>query len=253
MNDFKEKVEQFSKYSLYSPNLTNQQKTELYRDLRQTIPDGVSGNEKDYILSQLMDVGEINQYTIPVVKELVERFLLRYNTYYGINEDSDVLVTDLDHKKLLLATNRSFKKVYHGEVTAEELVNSSNKTKGVVWKGVNYGVQNRVLFCFPLKRNSVSTKPAIWCTFILDTGSKLNYISDETMEKLGIEIAGRGSEMSVVINGINTFAYPSNLDFPRLEGVNLLGYEFLKSFDCDFVFTSRNGECIPSIIPFISE
>ena len=73
------------------------------------------------------------------------------------------------------------------------------------------------------------------------------------MEKLGIEIAGRGSEMAVVINGINTFAYPSNLDFPRLEGVNLLGYEFLKSFDCDFVFTSRNGECIRSTIPFIFE
>ena len=69
MDDLKEKVQQYSKYSIYSSNLTSQQKTELYRDLRQTIPDGASANEKEYILSQVMDVGEINQYTVPVVKE----------------------------------------------------------------------------------------------------------------------------------------------------------------------------------------
>lgn len=68
-----------------------------------------------------------------------------------------------------------------------------------------------------------------------------------------LQIAGTGSEMAVAINGIKSFVYPSNLDFPRLDGINLLGYEFLKSFDCDFVFTSRNGECIPSIVPFLSE
>ena len=245
MNEFVLKVKNFQNSVLYS-NIPNEEKTIEYRKLLaecKQLNAILNINEKDYILSQLSEIGDIDQYTIPVVKSFIERFLLRYNTYYGIPTDSDILITDLDNLKLFEITPKYFPgKYYHGAISELESEQFKALTK---WKGILFGINDRVLFCFPtLKKNK-----SFWCTYILDTGSKLNYISDETIVKLGVENAGAGGAITVSICGIKTSVYSGAEADRKLIGVNVLGFEFLKSFDCEFTLTVKDGEGVPFIIP----
>lgn len=96
MNHLRYDVKIFSRDELYS-NIGNSEKTERFRSILNTVEElksnsGISQNEKDYILSQLYDIGNITEYNIPVVKQLCSRFSERFNRYYNIDTRGDVLV-----------------------------------------------------------------------------------------------------------------------------------------------------------------
>ena len=91
---------------LYS-NSDNASKTEAYSALLKEVENTkciATENEKQYILSQLRKMSVIDKYTIPVAKEMCVTFVERFNTYYDINADSDVLVSDLNHARLGIIT-----------------------------------------------------------------------------------------------------------------------------------------------------
>ena len=144
-------------------------------------------------------------------------------------------MSDLDHARLGVITQEFFECEY-----LERVAGASRD----LWEGISYGAQCSVLFCLPISCNEGT---GIWCTFLYDTGSKLNYVSPETYEKLGVDVMGASSKMKVKINGIETFVYSSEFE-PRAKGINILGDEFLSSFDCTLSLRYRNGKCTPRII-----
>lgn len=84
----------------------------------------------------------------------------------------------------------------------------------------------------------------MWCTFVYDTGSKSNYVSVETLKRLGIDHAS--SRVNVTIDDVKTFVYSSDLD-DRLEGINVIGDEYLSSFDCRLTLEYKDGVCTPTL------
>lgn len=221
---------------LYS-NSDNASKTEAYSALLTEVENTkriATQNENQYILSQLRKLSVIDKYTIPVAKEMCVRFVERYNTYYDINADSDVLVSDLDHARLGIITYDFFDCEYLSQVS---------EIRRDPWVGISYGPQGRALFCLPLSRGD---QPAIWCTFLFNTGSKLNYVSSQTYERLGLDLMGASSRMKVKVNGIYTWVYSGEHD-PRLKGINILGVDFLASFDCTLSLKYKDGKCTPTI------
>jgi len=179
--------------------------------------DLVTQSEKDYILSQYIKVHSITVYTLPIIKMSYERMRQRYNTFYNLEDFmSDVLITDLNYIILNNISEKLFNKLY----LSEEKEVSHN----IDISGVRYGLQSRLLFMLTISRRGLN-RSKYNCIFLLDTGSKSNYISDQVLSVLGIE--NINSNIKLVVEGIETNFYSCILD-KRLEDINLLGDDFLR-------------------------
>jgi hypothetical protein len=222
---------------LYATDKTDEEKTKEFNSLFQQYQDvmnEVTQNEADYILSQWINVRSINQYTIPAVKASLTRFVERFNLFYGLQVDSDLLISDLNDAILNQVTWKYFKRVYLGDVEQETFN---------VAEGIKYGSQGRLLFCLPVRWKG---EKAIWCTFLYDSGSKHSYLSRETLAMLGAEIVNISSGVNVHIWNTKTEVLSSELD-ARLNGINVLGDVFFTSCDCDIIISYRGGICTPKL------
>ena len=236
MDILRQKIKRFLRDVLYSDQ-DNEQKADAFNYILEELEKvrkNATRDEKNYILSQIRKVSIVDQYTIPMIKEMCTKFIERFDIYYNLNTDSDVLVSDLDHARLGVVTYEFFNCEYLGEV-GEKIRDP--------WTGISYGTQCRILFCLPISYNKGTSK---WCTFLYDTGSKLNYISSETYSRLGIDFVGISSKIKVKIHDIETFVYSGEFD-PKLRGINVIGDEFLSAFDCTLSLIYRNGRCTPKI------
>ena len=225
MDQLKVDVSNYLQTILYSDKC-DKDKEIAYDNLRKKALNlNCSQNEKDYIISQLCEIPPINVYNIAYISLVCKRFIERYNAFYGLDIHSD-----LDHLRLIDVTRRLFNRTYLTNVI-------DYKDEFVETIGYKYGPQDRILLCMPIRHDIGTTK---WCTFILDTGSANNYISDQTAMSLGIDVMN--SSAWFYINSIRTKVYPSH-DDSRLMGVNLLGNSFLESFNSTLTIKHKEGDC----------
>jgi hypothetical protein len=137
---------------------------------------------------------------------------------------------DLNHQVLVTITPRWFKKPYLSRVEPVTLTQP-------LAEGIRFGKNDKILMCLPLKYKD---RDPVWCTFIVDTGSPINYLSDETLKTLGIDHLS--SSVRIRINDVVTEAYSSDTE-PNLSGVNLVGNSFLNAANHCLTLSYLDGEC----------
>jgi len=123
---------------------------------------------------------------------------------------------------------------------------SFNKTEQNIWKGISYF--GDILFCFPL--NYYITNSPIASTFICRPSSKINFLSLDTIKQLGIHETS--SSFVVYIAGIKTVVYSSRFS-PNNEDINIIGHDFLSSFDCNLILEYKDSQCYPHIAKLNNE
>lgn len=200
----------FKNYDFETINLEYKK---LYNEYNNIINnDKISKNIKNYILSQFYNIGEINNYNIPVIKMFYERILERYNDYFKLlYKRSDILITDLNYLILTEITPKYFKIPY-----GDENIEIKNE-----YNGIRYGTQGRILFSMPVTYKNKTKQ----CTFLFDTGSKENYLSEEYLNLFGIDTTIITSSFNIIISGIKTSVNCS--DDERIKGINLIGDQFM--------------------------
>lgn len=239
MQALKKRIEHFLDNVLYSDS-TNGKKYDDYQQILSESRNLVcTDNEKEYILSQLTDVVDVSMYNIPLLARICQRFLENYNTYYGIHDIHSTIndFNDLNHAILGEITPSLFGQIYHGDVGTGC---QQSTTNNLVVTGVRWGINNRLLICLPISRRNTTDSNSIWCTFIINTCSSYNYISNETQKKLDIDTIA--SSTNICISGITTRVYPSQFD-SRLKGINILGNDFFDSCNCSLCMEYSNGDC----------
>jgi hypothetical protein len=138
----------------------------------------ITQNEKDYILSQYSPVTELNRFNVPLLNMMLERITQRYENYYKKNlQLEDVPVSDLNYLILASEVARLFKVEYLSE--------SEVPSKPVVYSGIRFGQNSRILFSIPTTFKSKT----INVFYLLDTESPLNNISTQVKEAFKIESA----------------------------------------------------------------
>jgi len=146
---------------------------------------------------------------------------------------------NLDQNKISIITEKFFNKIYYG------IADEPEETKNC-WTGICYGIHDYILFCLTISRNNSTDN--IWCTFLYDSTSKYNYLSPNTIEKLEIKKENTTSKFKIKINGITTSAYSTFFNKNKInDDINIIGNEFLSSFNGDLVLQYVDGNCRPKI------
>lgn len=146
----------------------------------------------------------------------------------------DIYDYKLDEKKLYKVTHDFFGQEYN---------NLFIESERDIWKGISYGYFADILFCLPVNNNG---KTSIGSTFICRPGSKMNFLSIETIKQLGISKNSSSSSFVVYIAGIRTVVHSSIFN-PSNEDMNIIGNDFLSSFDCNLLLEYKDSQCYPQI------
>ena len=73
------------KTDLYARDLEylRQEFQDLCQTRNQLLDSDLTAHEKEYILPHFVDIYELNMYTVPVVKNMCERVIARYEQFHG--------------------------------------------------------------------------------------------------------------------------------------------------------------------------
>jgi hypothetical protein len=142
----------------------------------------------------------------------------------SLQDDVDILLSDI--------STEDIRKRIPKELQIEYLSDAHVESGGNIF-GIVYGPHYR-LFCSTTVRYKSKIKIV---PFLVDTGSRMTYLSAKVLNAFGLEFANPDTAVEVQINGRRTTVMMSK---PHFKDVCLIGMEFMIVSNADLCVSSSN-------------